>query len=270
MNPTSDSAQNITDSQKRLSRSESAKEKLSSKCIREASRKPCCSKCCLHVLGAKKIRSAREKFFRQSSSTQNSCLQQMISANGGVDKSHLSYSLEGHSVCSRAFREVLTLGWPRISRLQLIGFEDPSTHTPAGLQETNRTLTLRLWLEEFFKYHCECLPNKSVRHLPAKFTKTTVYSIFLEDDSVSADSSQCSFSHFIRTWNKHFADVKIPATNRFSSCSQCGEYRAMLQKAVLQDEKGLCHYPYSVISSSNDVSEKRVCYPRNTFHFSFP
>ena len=166
----------------------------------------------------------------------------MILAKGGVDKNHLSYSLEGLNICSRAFREVLALGWARISRLQLVGLGDPSTHTPAGLQEADRTLILKLWLDEFFKYHCECLPNKSVRHLPAKFTKTAIYSIFLEDDTISTDSSQCSFSHFIRTWNKYFADVKIPATNRFSSCSQCGEYRAMLQKAVLQEEKGPCSY----------------------------
>jgi hypothetical protein len=72
-------------------------------------------------------------------------------------------------------------------------------------------------------------------------SKHDVYQRFCEDEIISSDSSSCSFSQFRKIWRKDFKTVTIPKSNRFGACTQCEKFKAMVEKAVLEKDKGECY-----------------------------
>ena len=220
----------------KLSRIGIAKRDLSPANLKITARRICCQNSCLRILGRKRIKLVREMFHRQSPAQQNFSLQQMVSSTRAADS--LSFTLDGNSVCCRAIQFVFSVSCNKIYQIRKIGTGNPCLTRQSRRPQIDDTETLKSWLSNWFRYHCDSLPNKSVRHLPSQFTKKEVYNIYKNSDAVTALGRVVSISHFKKVWLKDFPDVKIPATNRFGSCSKCEEYKAALQKAVLPREKG--------------------------------
>lgn len=98
---------------------------------------------------------------------------------------------------------------------------------------------MKLWLKRFFDLSCEYMPNKNTRHLLDNYTKTEVFKIYVASMAINREDGHASFTLFLKTWSTNFHNVRIPAVNRFSKCSQCLYYKTLRDKGTSIVEKGM-------------------------------
>lgn len=186
------------------------------------------------------ILKARRQWLRQKSNEQAFSLQQMILYDKSQKK--FIYRIETLVVCARSFKVVLAIGAERIQRAKDHLGRNPVLPTPVGQQQRPTALLVQDWLKTFFNLHCDIMPDRDRRLLPAHFTKLEVYKLLAGDESMKAENDICSFSHFGKIWNDKFPNVCIPKTNRFSMCSQCEHFKTLRKDGIHREDKGLNNY----------------------------
>ena len=92
------------------------------------------------------------------------------------------------------------------------------------------------WLSNFFETRVEHIPNKSYSHLFDTYSQLEVWKEY-KTSFKNFEDSPISYSHFLRIWDGHFPNVKIPKTNRFSVCADCEKFKAEHDKSITKENK---------------------------------
>ncbi len=92
------------------------------------------------------------------------------------------------------------------------------------------------WLNGFFCKNVDSQPDKDIHHLPDNWTKMEVYETF-KSEMTLREEQDVAYSYFCRIWLKHYSWVRIPSRSRFSTCAPCTEFKALRDKATLEEEK---------------------------------
>ena len=135
--------------------------KLEKEDIDTTRRKYCCQNTCLHKLGYKSIREARENYFRLNSQDRPLSLQWLVrkseigievdsESNKANLKQERTYKVLDAVVCRRAFKVVFCVGNHMLSHLQKLKNHNLEYHKPIGAPITYTSYVVVSWMKNFF------------------------------------------------------------------------------------------------------------------------
>lgn len=112
-------------------------------------------------------------------------------------------------------------------------------------RDTLQLSFLKNWMEVFVTYNGESIPNCKFTHLPDNFTKTKVFSLYVETlkERNMPIFLLCSF---LRVWRKHFSHVKIPKKTRMGVCQICAELKEKRDTAKTIEQKGILLFKFFI------------------------
>ena len=225
--------------------------------------KKCCQSECLSKIGKRGLQAIRHVYFSLNGEEQDTFIAdrlQLISDGGSRTSVSFEYYLTVNDRCCRkAFKIALGIGNLRLNRIHcrcLSGdafFEDPYVEISGkGLVGKHAVI----WMQNYFRMHCEVMPTTGRLHLPDNYTRDELYQIY-KDEMDSQVERYVSYSQFTRLWKMKFDNVLIPRKVRMGVCAICANLKSMIKGAKSDDVKKDC-YRRSLTEHRDSQAKERM------------
>jgi hypothetical protein len=191
----------------------------------------CCENFYLRELGLQECGKQRKFYFGLSYAEKNIFLRGCVVENRSVS----GYLINGNSFCRKGFKKLFSVGNNRLYKINSNIFSRV-TNNPYCRETTSTHQNVVHWLNEFFSKNVNSQPDNDIHHLPDNWTKMEVYEAF-KNETTLREEQEVTYSYFCRIWQKHYSRVRIPSRSRFSTCAPCTKFKAMRDKATLEEEK---------------------------------
>lgn len=101
------------------------------------------------------------------------------------------------------------------------------------LPNTEKAIAASYWLESFFQFHGEYMPNSDEVHLDP-IDRITIYREYVEDLNKN-DQDALSVTKFLFLWNQGFPNVRIreykAVTGKCFACAKCSDLKREFKSA---------------------------------------
>ena len=177
----------------------------------------CCSRRCLAHLSVIDIERCRKWFGSRNTTQQNQFLLETFQISGCTDPNQ-PVTLEGKSLCKKAFTSAVDISIKRYDRLYSRFCEGAMQYQrkPTARSEASKVSECKAWMKRFFAQIGDSMPHINQIHLPHVMTKREIYARMKRDltEEGIAESDVISQSYFYYIWNKCYKNVVIPVVRQ--------------------------------------------------------
>ena len=115
----------------------------------------------------------------------------------------------GKTVCLKAFKKLTNINKNMVVKCSSVGSRNLIALPPKTERKKSVALLSCInWLEDYFSFYSDRMPDSKSVLLPYKMTKSSVYKTFVREMK-DRQKQGVSSTSFHSVWTQHFPDVKI-------------------------------------------------------------
>ena len=169
-----------------------------------------CGSNCFELFNIKSVKSLRYQYWSKSRYARSQWLIQTLKVATQNGKYKMLSMDSGETVCMKAFKKLLNINKNMVVKCSS-GLSRNSIALPPRSERTKSVAVVSSinWLEDYFSFYSDRMPDSKAVLLPYKMTKASIYQTYVRDMEERRQQGPVSIPTFYQIWSQHFPDVKI-------------------------------------------------------------